>query len=502
MKHFIAVIAIVAAGCSGCSSSRAGTSTLAPGDLWIRDVTVVSPDRATPLQHAHVVVRAGRIASISVESPGTAPGVNTIDGAGQFLTPGLIDGHTHLAEVPGMTPQQIASHPAVAAAYFKQLPRSYLYFGFTTVVDLNVTDPARIEQIRQAEAGPAVFDCGNALANANGYLMAYVPSPERFERNPNFLYDPRQAGSIPRKYPPEEHSPEAAVTRVANGGGRCVKSSYETGFGDLAGKLPVLTVEMMRQVRDASHRHHLPLLLHANSYEAHKFAVDAGADAVVHGMWNGEGLELAGSELPPAVREVLDAERKAGMAYMPTSRVLSGLAELFAPEFLDDAHLSQALPPDLVAWYRSDEGQWFAKEVGRGFKGLARDRIRAIFGTAAERGRATTYMAAHGGRIVFGSDTPSAPTYANPPGYNGYLELRELEALGMSPQQILSAATVEAARLFGIEQDYGAIAPGKVANLLLLRDDPMKSTAAFDTIASVMVKGRVLPRATLAARPN
>jgi imidazolonepropionase-like amidohydrolase len=502
MKHLIVLLVVAVAGCSGCSSSRAGTSTLAPGDVWIKDVTVVSPDRSAPLPHAHVIVRAGRIASVSVDSPDPAAGITVVDGAGQFLTPGLIDGHTHLAEVPGMTPQQIASHPSIAAAYFKQLPRSYLYFGFTTVVDLNVVDPARVEQIRQADAGPAVFDCGNALANANGYLMAYLPSPERFERNPNFLYDPRQASSIPKQYSPAEHSPEAAVTRVANGGGRCVKSSYETGFGDLAGKLPVLTVEMMRQVRDASHRHHLPLLLHANSLEAHRFAVEAGADAVVHGLWSGEGLELADSELAQPVQDVLDAERTAGMAYMPTSRVLSGLAELFAPAFLDDGHLSQALPPDLVAWYRSDEGQWFAKEVARGFKGLARDRIRAVFGTAAQRGRATTYVAAHGGRIVFGSDTPSAPTYANPPGYNGYLELRELEAIGLSPRQILSAATVEAARLFGLEEDYGAIAPGKVANLLLLRDDPLKSTAAFDTIGSIIVKGRVFPRATLSARPN
>jgi imidazolonepropionase-like amidohydrolase len=85
---------------------------------------------------------------------------------------------------------------------------------------------------------------------------------------------------------------------------------------------------------------------------------------------------------------------------------------------------------------------------------------------------------------------------------NGYLELRELEALSLSPRQILSAATVEAARLFQIEADYGIIAPGRVANLLLLRHDPMMSTSAFDTIETVIVKGRVISRATLSARAN
>jgi imidazolonepropionase-like amidohydrolase len=504
MKYLIAIALV---GCSGCFNSRssAGASILVPGDVWIRDVTVVSSERSTPLVHAHVVVRGGRIVSVGVESPGsTADGVTIVDGTGRFLTPGLIDGHVHLAEVPGMSPAHVAARPEVAAAYFKQLPRSYLYFGFTAVVDLNIIDRARVEEIRNAEPGPAVFDCGNALAYPNGYFMAYLPPVQRFERYPNFIFDASQANGIPKKYPLEDHTPEAAVSRVANGGGRCVKSAYERGFGALAGTLAVPSVGLMREVREASRRHHLPLLLHANSFEAHKFAVDAGVDAVVHGMFSGEGIEGAAGDLSQKVRDVLDAEQKAGMAYMPTSRVLSGQVDLFSSEFLDDARMSHVVPAALVAWYRTDEGRWFAREIGSNgfFRGRSPAQIRGMFGTIAQRGRATAYVAAHGGRVVFGSDTPSAPTYANPPGYNGYLELRELEALGLSPRQILSAATVEAARLFQLEADYGIIAPGRVANLLLLRHDPMMSTSAFDTIETVIVKGRVISRATLSARAN
>jgi hypothetical protein len=160
MKYLIAIALV---GCSGCFNSRggAGTSILVPGDVWIRDVTVVSSERSTPLVHAHVFVRGGRIVSVGVESPGSAAdGVTIVDGTGRFLTPGLIDGHVHLGEVPGMSPAHVAARPEVAAAYFKQLPRSYLYFGFTAVVDLNIIDRARVEEIRNAEPGPAVFDCG------------------------------------------------------------------------------------------------------------------------------------------------------------------------------------------------------------------------------------------------------------------------------------------------------------------------------------------------------
>jgi imidazolonepropionase-like amidohydrolase len=70
---------------------------------------------------------------------------------------------------------------------------------------------------------------------------------------------------------------------------------------------------------------------------------------------------------------------------------------------------------------------------------------------------------------VFGSDTPSAPTYANPPGYNGYLEMLALEKAGISPREILVAATSANAELFGLTVDYGTIEPGKRAALIAVR---------------------------------
>jgi len=344
-----------------------------------------------------------------------------------------------------------------------------------------------------------VVACGHAPAFANGYPMAHTPPALRWDAYPNFLYDPRQASSIPRKYSAADHSPEAAVTRVAAGRGVCVKAAYEPGFDPRIGKLPVPTVAMMSEVREAAHRRKLPLLLHANSLEAHRFAAEIKPDAVVHGMWNSGPDGSSGTELPAAVRTTLDAERTAGIAMMPTSRVIGGLADLAVPAFLDDEHLQHVLPAAVASWYRLKEGQWFAREVVQGM-GLPRDRAHAVLADIQGRGqRAALYFAREGGRILFGSDTPSAPTYANPPGYNGYLELRELEAAGLSTKQLLSAATIENARFFGLA-DYGTVEPGKVASLLLLRSDPLASTAAFDTIETVIVKGRVVQREELSAQ--
>lgn len=491
---------LLASGGTVSGTQTPGEVTLKRGDTWIRDVTLVSPERQTPLPHAHVVVRDGRIATVETSAPRPgASGITIVSGAGKYLVPGLIDGHVHLAGVPGMTPKHEAAIPSIVEAYYRQLPRSYLYFGVTAVVDLNVVDRRPVERMRATDVAPAVFDCGNALSLANGYPMAYLPLSQRFELYPNFLYDPHQRDSIPEKFTPEQHSPDAAVGRVAASGGRCVKAFYESGFGSLAGKLPVPTPELMQAVRDASHRRGLPLLLHANSIEAHRFAANVGPDVVVHGLWNWERA-ATGNELTDPVRDVLAAERKSGIAMMPTSRVIGGLADLFNPAFLADPHLARVLPAPLLAWYRSEDAQWFARETLAGFSGLAPERARAILLGIQDRGtRAAAQFASDGGRILLGTDTPSAPTYANPPGYNGYLELRQLEAAGLTPRQLLAAGTLENAKVFGLAADYGTIEPGKIASLVLLSADPMASTSAFDTIETVIVKGRVVARSALAA---
>jgi imidazolonepropionase-like amidohydrolase len=495
---FLVVLAL--AGCHHVVRS----ATPAVGDLWIRDVTVVSPERAEPLAHAHVLVRGGRIVRVDTSAPPETAGTIAVDGAGRWLVPGLIDGHVHLMSIPGLLPTHAAQHPELAERYFQQLPRSYLYFGFTAVVDLNVVDREGLEALRKAPLAPEIFDCGNGLALANGYPMSFLPPEARFNSYPNFLYDPRQAKDIPPAYRPDEHTPAAAVDRAAAGGAICIKSYWERGFGPDRGRLPTPTEEQMRDVLAASHRHHLPLLLHANSLAAHRFAVATTVDAVAHGLWNWDEAKTAGDRppaLPDEVRRVLDDERATGLGYMPTSRVIGGLEDLFADRFLDEPALTKVLPAALLPWYRTEEGRWFARETAQDFEGLPTERIRQILRRLGDRGRsASAYFAAHGGRLLFGSDTPSAPTYANPPGYNGYLEMLELERAGIAPRRILEAATRENAQFFGLARDYGTIEPGKKASLLLLRANPLESVTAFDNIEIVILpSGRVVPRAELAA---
>ena len=59
--------------------------------------------------------------------------------------------------------------------YFDQLPRSYLYCGYTTLLDLVVTEREVLENFRESPLHPDLYDYGGALALANGYPMSIAP---------------------------------------------------------------------------------------------------------------------------------------------------------------------------------------------------------------------------------------------------------------------------------------------------------------------------------------
>jgi imidazolonepropionase-like amidohydrolase len=317
---------------------------------------------------------------------------------------------------------------------------------------------------------------------------------------PNFLWDPRQRDSIPARFRPEDHTPKATVARVAADGGICVKTFEERGYGPVR-NLPTPTLEMILDVVRESHARGLPVLMHANSLSAWRFAVEAQVDVIAHGLWNWDEFEQSGEALPPPIRALLDTVAARRIGFMPTLRVIEGLGDMFDPAFLDDPRLARVLPRSLIAWYRTPAGQAFAVELRRNFGKASNNQVREVFRHVAEHGGATTrYLVAHRARLVFGSDTPSAPTYGNPPGLNGFLELERLAAAGVPLPRLLESATIEAARAFHLDSLYGAVEVGKVANLLLLRANPLETVEAYDAIDRVVVRGKVLDRSALAAR--
>jgi imidazolonepropionase-like amidohydrolase len=479
-------------------SAIAAPASAQPADrTWITDVVLVSPEKLDRLEKGSVLIENGRIAAVEHGDGAKAPaGATVVPGNGQFLIPGLIDSHVHLASVPGMSPLA-GSKSEMTREYYKQLPRSYLYYGYTTLVDLVVVDREVLENFRRAPLHPDLYDCGGPLVFANGYPMSFAPPATRFGPFPNFIYDPRQASSIPSEYKPEDHTPEAAVARVKNSGGICVKTFFERGFGRDR-NLPVLSPEIFARVRAAATQAGLVLMTHANSFEAQQFAVDGHADVIAHGMWNWGELDKR-TELPDEIRKLLDRIVEQRIGYQPTVQVLYGLAAYFDPEYLKMKAIPKVIPRALLDWFNTAEGKWFKAEIA------GDDTPDAVMAQAFEKGpvrrdrQVVAYLAGKDANFLFGTDTPSGPTYGNLPGLNGYLEMQQLRKAGLSLAQIFRAATISNAREFKLDAQVGTLEPGKIANLVLLKRSPLESVEAYDSVTTVWIHGKQVSRESLAA---
>src|SRR3984893_11365803 len=321
---------------------------------WITDVNIVSPEKLDHIEKGSVLIERGRIVSVERRKGAKKPaGATVVSGKGQFLIPGLIDSHVHLASIPGVRPEvsfgQTEAKPAMIKEYFKQLPRSYLYFGYTTLVELAVIDRRVLDDFRQAPTHPDLYDCGQSLPFANGYPMSFAPSAMRFKFFPNFISAPTKPSNIPSEYKPQDHTPAAVVAAIKGSGGICVKTYFERGFAEDR-NLPVMGPDVLVGIRKAATQTGLVLMMHANSFEAQKFAVDGGVDVIAHGMWNWGDLNKE-TELPDEIKELLDRIAQKKIGYQATLQVLEGERAYFEPNYLGSEAIRRVVPGDLVAWF-------------------------------------------------------------------------------------------------------------------------------------------------------
>jgi imidazolonepropionase-like amidohydrolase len=477
------------------------SETVISQDLRIENVTIVSPENAREIDGAAVTIHDGRIQGISSTSL-AAPAkertaVQTLDGGNLYLIPGLIDSHVHLGGIPGMTAEQEKAHPDIARAARDQFPRSYLFSGFTTLIDL-ISTPDEMARWKSHAPVPDTYFCGGA-GLIDGYPSNYLPKEIRYEAMPYLLVEAPPGSPLPPGVKAGEHTPQAVVTRMKADGAICVKTFFERGFGGVH-NLPVPQADTIRALVRAAHAAGLTVLMHANSLEAQMFALDTGVDIIAHGLWNTDEKARPG-ELTALEKSVLDRIIAANVGWQPTLQVLYGLRNLFDDATLSDPRLTRVLPRSLIDWYRTPEGKWFRDSIVAESPELGAPPAAAniLSGPINRVAAATGYMARHHARLLFGTDTPSAPTYANPPGLNGWMEMRHLADAGVTPEQIFQAATLSNARALKLDRDIGTVQVGKRANLLLVRADPRKTIQAYQQIVKVILGGRVLNPDALAA---
>ena len=477
--------------------SAAQTQRIVDQGVVIENVTLISPERVAPMLHADVVLRDGRIAEIGTRLV-PDPHARRIDGSGRFLIPGLIDSHVHVGHSAALDGDAIDSHPELWAAYRAQVPRAYLAFGFTSIVDLDLTksDQAWFEG---TPLHPRFYSCGSGIKVAGGYMAFKVP-PLSLPNFPNLVYEPKEAEHWPQSLDSGDYTAEQSVSRAADTGAICVKAFVESGFGTF--NWPHLRTETLQKIQAAAKKRKLVLMVHATSVDSWRSALDAHADIIAHGLWVWPG-DSGNSVPPPVASDVIAAAARSGTHVQPTLQTVAGERAMIDPILLDDPRLTMSLPPSVIGYLRSAEGVKARIALLDEYRKVAPPPgFELLLRVAIERTRATfKVMLQDHVPLIFGSDTPGVDGFGNPPGLNGRVELQNWADAGAPLSLILRAATLDNATALGLSHELGSIEVGKRADLLLLRENPLLNVSAYDSIETIFLNGEPIAREALRA-PN
>lgn len=227
----------------------------------------------------------------------------------------------------------------------------------------------------------------------------------------------------------------AAVAEHAERGVDVIKVMASGGFMTPGSEVnrPQFELELLRAIVEAAHGHGLPVVTHAHSTAAVALAVQAGVDGIEHCTFVGE----SGIEAPDGL---IDQIVRARIVVGSTLGMIPGM-----------------VPPPAIAAILPD-----ILDVHRRFR---------------ERGAAQ----------VVGSDAGIGV-----PKPHGVLPhaFAQLADLGWSPAEALRTMTADAARVCGLEDSKGRVAPGFDADLLVVRGDPLADPGALLDVEAVYLDGR------------
>ena len=253
--------------------------------IVIEHVTLISPEKEGPFGPVNVAIQDGRIAAVGTTLRAGA-GARRIEGRGRYLIPGLIDTHVHVGHVMALDDAAIEKRPELVEAYRAQVPRAFLAFGFTTLVDVDLRPQSRA-WFDAMPLHPRLFHCGRGVQIAGGYGALRIPPDAAEHAFPHLLYEPEQAARWPATLDPAQHTPARVVERVAEAQGICVKAFVESGFGIF--EWPVPRPETLNALRAHTAARDLKFVVHATSSEAWRAALNARADVIAHGLWHWPG---------------------------------------------------------------------------------------------------------------------------------------------------------------------------------------------------------------------
>jgi imidazolonepropionase-like amidohydrolase len=417
--------------------------------------TVIDGTGREPLADAVVVVRGGRIEAVGPRGEVEVPrGAEEIDVTGRYVIPGLIDAHAHTA---------------------RWTLSRYLAYGVTAVRDVHgpldsaaaLRDAASLGTIlspriytagAMVDAPPATYD--DALAAA---------SPDEARRAVDRL---TLAGvDFVKAY--TRMTPPLLEATVAEAKAFQLPVTAHLGLTDAvtASRLGVTAIEHLSGIPEAAAVNAEPL------YAAHRSGFFNGWTRFERSWVDADSAALARVARTLAERDIM---------LVPTLVLHEFFSRPYDPEV--------ARNPDLAAVPTEEQTRWNVPGMIQR-AGWEQDDFLAFRRGRPRQDLFLRLFRAAGGTIVAGTD---AANQLLVPGGSLHTELELLVRAGIPPEEALLAATANAAKLLRADS-LGVIAPGNVADLVVLRGHPHQSIRNTRSIDRVMVRGVLLSPDSLRA---
>jgi imidazolonepropionase-like amidohydrolase len=383
------------------------------------------------IESGTVVITGPRITAVGPAATPVPAGATRVDLKGKTILPGLVNAHGHVAATSGLR-----SDPATFYTrdnLLRQL-RTYAMYGVTTVFSLGDDQAAGFE-----------------LRNENA---AAVDRAKVFVAGPVVGGDTAEAA-------------RANAVKVAAMKPDLLKIRVDDNLGT-SRKMPEAA---WRATIEEAHARKLPIAVHIYWLADAKATVLAGADMIAHSVRDA-----------PVDDEFINALKSRDVCYSPTfTREISTYLYDATPPWVDDPFFlkgaEQGVPEQLKDPKRHEtvraSGAWKAGQQYKASLEVAKRNLK----TLVDRGV----------RIAFGTDT-------GPPGrFQGFFEHLELEmmvAAGMTPMQAIVSATGDAARCHRRAGEFGTLASGAAADLLILNASPLENIRNMRSIDAVWINGK------------
>jgi imidazolonepropionase-like amidohydrolase len=416
--------------------------------------TLIDGSGGPPLVASAVVVRRGRIESVGSREDFLLPERTVeVDVTGRWIMPGLVDGHVHLVD-----PQGVA----------RWTMSRYLAWGVTSVRDLHGplrrALAVRRELDRGWRPGPRVYSAGAMIDGVPATYPDAITARNAKEARRGVDRLVNAGADLVKVYTRVDKNLLAALLDEARTFNLRVTGHLGLTDAVTAARRGLGSLEHMSGVPEAALADPTPL------YRAHERSFFAGWTAFER-AWAG----LDSSSLS-RVAGVLAAR---GVIVVPTLVVHETFSRLDDPAVLGDTMLT-AVPEE-------EQSRWDVQDM------IARAGWTKADFAAFRRSRATQdqflrIFQAKGGRIAVGTDAANQMLI---PGYAAHREMELLVAAGLTPAEAISAATRNGALLLRVDS-LGLIAPGKVADLIVLSRDPLEDIRNTLAIEQVMSRGRML----------